>query len=333
MVETISLSVKKTPVGLLKGLLKAKRIVNKFQPDIIHSHMFHANIFSRILRVFGIKKPLICTAHSINEGGKLRTLMYRYTDFLCDKNTNVSDEAVEIYKRIRACPEHKMIPVYNGIDTTKFQFYAEAREQNRKSLNLDNNQILLLAVGRLTEAKDYPNLFNALSLLKQKNSYFKLVVIGVGEDESDLRELSSHLGLDDIIMFLGARFDVQDWMSAADIFVMSSAWEGLPLVLLEAMSCQRPVVATDCGGTTKAISGHGAVVAIRNSEALACALTDMLKLAEHDRQQIGLKARKHVIENYSITQIASKWISIYSNLINVKNNLADVDNERSSCNH
>ncbi len=89
------INMKKNVKGLIKALVKVKKLITSLNPDLIHSHMFHANIFSRIIRVFTPSVPLICTAHSKNEGGYVRMLCYRLSDFLASITTNVSQEAVQ----------------------------------------------------------------------------------------------------------------------------------------------------------------------------------------------------------------------------------------------
>lgn len=314
-VELIELKATKSLSGLLKALFTAKKHINSFQPDVIHSHMVHANIFSRFLKLIGSSVPLVCTAHSTNEGGSLRTLAYRYTDWLCNLNTNVSEEAVQVYLEKRICKQGKIIPVVNGIDVDKFHFDLSQREEKRKLLELSSDETLLLAVGRLSEPKDYPNLLDAFSeLIKSSNTRTKLAIIGVGDLDEQIKAKAHDLSLGDSVKFLGLKSDVQNWMCAADIFVMSSAWEGLPLVLLEAMACERAVVATDCGGISGAVQENGKVVPTQNSSALAEALGKYIELPTSKREELGKKAREYVLSNYSLSAIADKWVSIYRSL-------------------
>ncbi|TNG92181.1 glycosyltransferase, partial [Pasteurellaceae bacterium UScroc12] len=114
-IKIYSLNMKKNIFGLIHSLVQAKKVINKFNPDIVHSHMFHANLFARLLRIITPMKKLICTAHNTNEGGHIRMLAYRITDFLSDLNTNVSQEAVECFIQKGASPSNKMIPMLNGV--------------------------------------------------------------------------------------------------------------------------------------------------------------------------------------------------------------------------
>ena len=317
-IELIELDAAKNPLGLLKAYIRARSVMAQFEPDVIHSHMVHANIFARLLKLSFPYVPLICTAHSTNEGGKLRTLAYRYSDWLCDLNTNVSAEAVKAYVEKGICRSDKIISMVNGIELDYFRFNSDSRQEKRAELNVKDDEFLLLAVGRLTEAKDYPNLLDAFSFLSKSDDLnVRLVIVGAGELDTQLKAKVALMGLGHRISFIGLRSDVQHLMSAADIFVMSSAWEGLPLVLLEAMACERLVVATDCGGIRNALNGAGMVVPIKNSRSLADAIIRYIELSPLERQKIGLSARQNVEKNYSLSAVADKWLSIYSSFIMV----------------
>lgn len=310
-IEVVELKAEKKILSMISAYLRARATISKFRPDVVHSHMVHANIFSRLLRLTARFPKLICTAHSSNEGGRIRMLAYRLTDSLCDIMTNVGEASKQISINRGAVPAHKIIAMYNGINTDAFTYDMSSRVALRKDLGVEDNVKVLLAVGRLTEAKDYPNLFAAFSIVHAQDPSTRLVVIGCGEEESYLRSLAQHLDIKEHICFLGLRHDVSAWMSAADLYVMSSAWEGIPLVLLEAMSCELAVVATDCGGIKEMLNGFGHLVPPQNPNALANAIVSALSLDSSERNSITTMARKYVESKFSLQSIANKWLSIY----------------------
>lgn len=310
-VDVVELRMTKTPIGFVKAYWRLHKLINFFNPDVVHSHMIHANIFSRLLRLSTHIKKLICTAHSSNEGGAGRMLAYRLTDFLCDFSTNVSQEAVNTFVKRRAAPSHRIIAIYNGVDTTHFSFNPSIRNYLRNMLSIDDKTPLILAVGRLTEAKDYPNLLTAFSLLPENFSNAQLVIIGEGEGKNDLVVLTEHLGITTRVHFLGLCHNVNEWMSAADIYVMSSAWEGMPLVLLEAMACKRVVVATDCGGVKELVDNCGILVPPKNSNALANGLIQALELTPEVATIKGEHGQQRVLKCYSLSMQATRWLELY----------------------
>lgn len=310
-VEVVTLNMSKTPWGFIRAYQQARRLINDFRPDVVHSHMVHANIFSRLLRLTVDIPKLICTAHSSNEGGSLRMLAYRATDFLCDINTNVSQEAVDIVVKRGASPANHIIAMHNGIDTERFVFNIANRSALRRELGLAETTPLILTVGRLTAAKDYPNLLTAFSLLHSDIKHSQLAIIGSGEEQTKIEALVGQLSLTSRVHFLGLQHNVHQWMSAADVFVLSSAWEGFGLVVAEAMACERVVVATDCGGVKEVVGDCGILVPPKNSTALAKALEQGLGLSQESAKARGQLARERIVACYSLSAQAERWLALY----------------------
>ncbi|EOH6037659.1 MULTISPECIES: glycosyltransferase [Acinetobacter calcoaceticus/baumannii complex] len=287
-----------------------KEIIKKYQPDIVHSHMVHANIFTRIMRYFCKIPKLVCTAHNSNEGGSLRMLAYRYTNNLSDINTNVSKEATESFQEKKAF-DSTAITIYNGIDLNKFR--KKVVDKNVILSNQINlNQKIILAVGRLNEQKDYPNLLKAISLLKENSSEdFKLLIAGDGEQKKAIEELISKLNLDNDVILLGRRNDIAELMSIADYFVLSSAFEGFGLVVAEAMACETFVVATDCGGVKEVMGGYGLMASPKDSKGLADQLRKAINMPLNARLENNRKALNYVHENFDLEKTTLQWLRIY----------------------
>lgn len=289
---------------LYKSSKKYKKLIQEFQPDIVHAHMIHANIFSRINRI-GCKVPkLICTAHNSNEGGKLRMLGYRLTNFLSDFNSNVSQEATESLISKGAFNKKNLTTVYNGIDLSKFKSFKNEKK---------NDEIMILSVGRFNEQKDYPNLFKAIKILKDNSllEKVKFYIAGDGELRPYLEKNIEDLDINNNIILLGKRSDIPELLNQADYFVLSSRHEGLPTVVIEAMACETFVVATDCGGSAEILGETGVLVPIENSEALAKGLEQAISLTEDQIKENGKLARKRVEALFSLEASVSKWLALY----------------------
>lgn len=308
-IEVVSLNMKLTKDSL-SAYLKLRSLAKRFKPDVVHSHMVHANLLSRLLRLSVSVPKLICTAHSNNEGGKLRMLAYRITDSLADMSTNVSQEAVNEFVAKGAVKYERMVPIVNGIDVKRFSFDDNIRKDLRNQLNL-NNKKMILAVGRFDTAKDYPNLFNAVTILAKKRQDFKVFIAGEGPLKEELLLLRHNLNLGEFIEFLGVRRDIPALMSATDFFVLPSAWEGFGLVVAEAMSCERVVVATDCGGVNEVVGSNGFLVQPQNSTLLADALNNVLALSDIECVKIGSAARQRIIENFSLDANVDAYLKLY----------------------
>lgn len=310
-VKLVGLGMKRSVYGLVRTCLSIRRLIKEFRPDIVHSHMVHANLMARIVRL-GVHIPrLICTAHNSNEGGRLRMIGYRLTDFLADVSTNVSAEAVAAFEAARAVKPGRMIAIHNGIDTGRFRPDALARDKLRKMHGIAENEKVIIAVGRLVEAKDYPNLFHAFYKTTRECANLKLWIVGGGELLDNLKKLARDLGIDRLITFWGVQDNIEDWLNAADVFVLSSAWEGFGLVVAEAMACQKVVVATDSGGVKEVLGDCGYLVPKKDPDSLASALREAIFLSPDRAEELGIKARARISSLYSLDYAVTRWVQLY----------------------
>lgn len=302
-----------------RAVFRLLKILREWKPDIVHSHMVHANLLARVVRIFCKMPVLISTAHSIDEGGRWREVAYRLTDPLADLTTNVSRAAVERYIRVGAAPKNKIRFMPNGIDTTKFKPNKAAGQRLRNELGVVN-YFVWLAVGRFEEAKDYPNMLRAFSMIVSKKTDVVLLLVGQGSLMEEVKKIASELNLEDKVQFLGVRRDVPDLMNAADAYVMSSAWEGMPMVLLEAGACGLPVVATDVGGNSEVVLNGktGFIVPPRNPETLAQAMEKMMALPKEKRLEMGKAGRAYIEANYSLEHAVDQWEALYMELLQRK---------------
>lgn len=311
-IPLLSLSIKRGNFAMLPiALWRLTQLLRQNQTQILHAHMVHANFLARLVRLFYPQlKVLITTAHNKYEGGKVVEMIYRYTDFLTDINTNVSIEAVQRYINDGLTKSSKIRCVYNGIDTFRFSLKQEKQR---------TEVFQWLAVGRLDEAKDYPNLFAALAQIKQP---FMMNILGQGPLLADLQQQVIDFQLTDKVAFLGVRRDVELLMNQVDGFVLSSAWEGLPMVLMEALACELPVVATDCGGPAEIVGldeQAGYIVPAKDSAALAEAMVKLMNLSLEQRVLMGQYGRQRMIERFGLESIVNQWEQLYFELYGQKN--------------
>lgn len=312
-IQVVPIDISKTPFGFVRGYLRLRRFICNFKPDVVHSHMVHANLLARLERLTTKIPKLICTAHSTNEGGRLRMFAYRLTDPLADVFTNVSKVAVEEFESKGAAPPRRMLVVYNGIDTNKFSPCYKDRETVRDRFEVSSNKIIL-AVGRFSRAKDYPNLLNAFAEISNRIENVRLWIVGNGPLRDSLEYMTAELELSERVMFLGMCPDnkIPELMRAADIFALSSAWEGFGLVVAEAMATEKVIVATDSGGVKEVVGDCGFLVAPRDYYALADGLEKALKMHPEQAKVLGEKARQRIIENYNLDSVVARWLEIYS---------------------
>ncbi|MDM7324300.1 MAG: glycosyltransferase [Thermus sp.] len=307
----------------LRGLLRLAHLVREFKPQVVHAHMIHANLLGRVARLVAPVPVLVCTAHNTVEIGRsFRTeratrLAYRWTDFLCDLTTQVSAEGYRRFLVGGFAPAGKLRYIPNAVDLGRFSPRPEVRVRVRQELGIPAHGFLWLAVGRLEEPKDYPTLLKAFAQVRREYPDVRLAVAGKGSWEGRLQKLVRELGIEEVVHFLGLRQDVPDLMQAADAFVMSSAWEGMPMVLLEAHAAGLPIVATDVGGNREVVQDGvtGYLVPPKDVSALARAMHNMMALPEEKRATMGLRGREWVERHFSLKAILDQWERIYAELI------------------
>lgn len=315
-IELIYLGLER-PIHVFAAYRKYRELILSFKPDVVHTHMIHANIFTRISRLFCPIPKLISSAHSTNEGGKLRMLAYRFTHNLSEVTTNVSNEASRNFIVNKAVVNGEILTVYNGIDLKKFIANNVDLSVLKKKLNISAEAKVLIAVGRFHEAKDYPNLINAFNIFLANfdKNLFHLFIVGDGDPAiiTEIKNLIQTYNLGNNIHLLGRRDDIAELLSGADLFVLSSKYEGLPSVVIEAMACEAFVIATDCGGSAEIMGDTGILVPPQNSEALAEALKEAVNKTPLEIQENNLKARQRVEELFSLEKSVENWLKIYRN--------------------
>jgi len=325
-VQVVSLGMRKG-VADFRGVVRLARAVHEFRPDVVHSHMVHANLLSRVTRLFCRMPVLVCTAHNTIEGGRWREWMYRLTDGLADVTTNVSRAAVERYVRIGAAPAGRIRWVPDGVDLSRFHNDRTRHELLRASLGFPECFVFLVAA-RLEWAKGIDVLLQALSLMQVRDNSMAVLIAGEGSQRGRLEAQVSTLGLGaEVVRFLGSRDDVPDLMQAADALVLPSRWEGLGVVLLEAAASLLPVVATDVGGIPEIVrdGSTGFLVPPDDPEALARAMFHVATLTLDQRTAMGRSGRRIVEEHYSLPVIVDRWEALYAEFIHHHHRRCDVD--------
>lgn len=314
-VDCVYLDVHKRPLSLIAGLARGRRILSAFRPELIHSHVFPANMAARLLRLFG-GAPVLSTVHNVYEGSWLRMLAYRLTDPQSCWTTAVSQAAADRYVRLKAVPASKCSVLTNGIDTAEFAPDPVRRAGMRAQMDI-GDEFIWLTAGRVAPAKDYPNLLHAFVQAAELHSQTRLWVAGDGDpnDISDLKALTRELGLHECVRWLGLRRDMPDLLAAADGFVLGSAWEGMPLVVGEAMAMEKPVVATDVGGVRELVGDAGIIVPAKAPERLSQAMLDLMRSAPEARAALGCSARERIRKQFSMDAKANEWEALYRSVL------------------
>jgi glycosyltransferase involved in cell wall biosynthesis len=278
-------------------------------PDVVHAHLPHAAWMARWSRLAAPVRAVVDTLHSSSTGSLGRRLGYRYSGWLPDRVTAVSQAVAGAHINARMVTEGKLTVLPNGVDLEAWRPDATVRETMRRELDVED-EFLWFAAGRLEPVKDYPLLLRAFAQTENKT---RLVIAGGGPLQAELSLLAAQSGVARRVRFLGFEPDVRRWMQAADGFVLSSRWEGLPMALLEAAACGLPAVATDVPGTREVlVHGQTGLLAVPGSAmALNDAMARMTQASPGERKAMGERARQRVIERFSLEAVLDRWEALY----------------------
>lgn len=311
-IKIIDLKInKKNPLSIIRAFLKAWIFTNKFKPDVIHSHMYHANIFARILNIVNPPNRLICTAHSSIEGGVLSDILYRITDNIPYISTNVSQAACNSFFERKASKPSRMISTPNAINISRFSSkYTPHRGPCR-----------ILTVCTLRPEKNIEMLLRAAaSALTILEDNLEIWIAGDGTERKALEELSNKLNIGKFVTFFGEFKKPEDLMSRSTLFVSTSNYEGFGLAVAEAMAVGIPVIATDSGGVSEVMGETGYLIPVGDEEALSNKIIDLLEYSDEKLRSIGSLGTKRISENFLEEPWLKSWKEIYTERLYAEDN-------------
>ncbi|AGW91642.1 hypothetical protein N234_16555 [Ralstonia pickettii DTP0602] len=312
-ITVVHLNMRKTVASMARALRQLNRFVRQWQPHIIHTHMVHANLMGRALAALMAAPPVICTAHSAREGGRLRMLAYRLTDRWAALNSHVSESARQAMIDAGAVVPERIIVMPNGIDTDLFRPDPALRQVTRTALGIYPGTRLVVNIGRLAPEKAQPLLIQAFAGMVRTPGHAdtRLLVAGEGPMRGALEAAIRQHDAAGFITLAGNRRDIPALLNAADLFVLSSDVEGMPLAVGEALACGCPVVATDAAGVAELLGDAGIIVPRGNADALAKAMSDTLARGiGSDAEQ--MRRRQRVLAHCSLDAVARRWLACYA---------------------
>jgi glycosyltransferase involved in cell wall biosynthesis len=276
--------------------------------DVAHSHEFVMAIYGAWAS-WRAGVPHVITMHgSRYYNGKLRRrLAMRAAIAVSDHVAAVSEPLAQAITNDLGVPQAKVTVLPNGVRHAVPELITL-----RDELRLAPDARLIVAVGNLYPVKGHVHAIDALAILMQRHPSAHLAISGRGSLDGALLARAREHGLEGRVHLLGLRADVPAVLAAADLFVLPSLSEGLPLALLEAMFAGCPIVATDVGQVRTALSGGtaGLLVEPGNSTALAAALDRLLSNAEEARR-LGRLAAAHAAAQYDLSRMVRRYAAVY----------------------
>jgi len=309
--------------GRLFRLLKRENI------QILHSHLFHANLLGRIAGKMAGVPIIISTRHNVELGGKGRELLNRWTIGCSDVTIAVSEQVRDAEMRWMGLSPRRLVTIYNGIDIERFK-NLDPKEANafRHELHIDQDAPLIGVIARFHRQKGHSILLDTSPSILDRFPSAKILLVGEGGTRVAIEEKVQKLGLSDFILPTGIRQDIPHVLSALDLFVLPSLWEGMPIVLLEAMAAGLPVVATRVGGVPELVEdgATGLLVPAHDPEALAKAIIALLQDRER-AEAMGQAGRERVERYFSVERMVQQTEALYEELVREKMGLEWAEGE------
>lgn len=296
-------------------------IVRQFQPDILQTWMYHADLLGllagRITRVPSLVWNIRCS--SIDGPGfgwqsrLVRKSLIRLSSFPDVVVTN-SRSGLESHRALGYRPR-RWLYIPNSLDLDRFKPDENARAWLRSMLILPPQAQLIGLIARYHPVKDHQTFIRAASLLARDNPDTHFVLAGPDQDCRHINELVAASGAAARFHLLGPRLDVNRITAGLDIACSTSAFgEGTSNVLAEAMACGVPCVATDVGDSAFMIQAAGRVVPPKDPQSFARACRELLQLSSEERQQLGLAARQRMSQLFSISSVVARYEELYEQL-------------------
>jgi len=299
----------------IAGILRLTRLMKKMQIDIVHTHLYRANLAGRIAAKLAGIPVIIANEHNIDSWKKFSQ---RLNDRALAKITNkiiaVSDAVKDFYVKKIGISEDKIITIYNGVDISKFQTYVNTNKQ-KEEFGIKPDEKIITIIGRLHQQKGHLYFLKAAQIIREKNPKVKFLIVGDGPLEEQLRSMSEDLGISKNVVFTGLREDIPQILAMSDISVLASLREGFSITVLESMAAGKPVVVTDVGGNSEIVEHEktGFIIQPKSSEEMALYSLNIIDNQELAKK-MGQEAEKRVL-NFSIDRMVRKTEYLYKSLL------------------
>ncbi|MEW4561616.1 glycosyltransferase [Bremerella sp. JC770] len=291
---------------LLAAVNRLKRVIQKTSPDVLWSFLFHANMVAAMAA--RATKARRLQSLRVVEQGSWRRRFQSWAAQQADRVLCVSQGVRQFAAGTLRVPEEKLVVIPNGIDVDAIQPTSYTEPTGRKHR--------LIAVGRLDPQKDYETMLLAASYTMDKHQDWELAILGDGPEREAIEFQVVFHGASEWTQLVGWQSDVSAWLREAEIFLLTSRWEGMPNALIEAMAHGLPVVTTNIEGTTELLPGKLADQ-IASTEQFVQGKTILGELMDDPqlRQQLGQANRQQIETHFSLRQMVQSYEAMLDDLL------------------
>ena len=306
----------------IMALFELIYVIKKYRYDIVHTHNSKAGFIGRLAAKICGTPLVIHTVHGFAFHDferpwrrKLFIFLERLAAKWADKLIVISNPLKDWGLRLGIGKKEQYVLIYSGIEIDKFKVNIDVNKK-KEEFGIRPDELVVGVVAKLWEGKGHECVLKAVKDVIKKVPNVRFMFVGEGYLYRSLKELRDKLGLADYVIFTGFRKDIPEITSIFDVAVLASYFEGLGRVILEAMVCGKPVVATKVGGIVDIVEDAvtGLLVPPNNQVALSGALVKLLS-NEDLRKKIGENAKKRIDERFSSQAMVDKIHLLYNSLI------------------
>jgi glycosyltransferase involved in cell wall biosynthesis len=294
------------------SFLKVAKILRQEKVDVIHTHNTQPFIDGTIGALLTGVKTIVHTDHARDFPDKKRYMCAEWLmSHFAHKIVGVSNHTSQNLIKYEKISPNKIITIMNGIDGSRYNITIN-KDKKKKELGIKKGGPIIGLGVRLSEQKGITYLLQAMPEVIKFFPDITLVIAGEGPCEDALKKDAIHLGIDQHVLFIGPRVDIPELLKLFDLYVLPSLWEGLPMVLLEAMAASCPIVATNVGGTSMVITHgvNGSLVRPKEPAHLASGIINLLS-NEKLRQRYIDHGREVFNKNFCASVMTKKYEKLY----------------------
>ncbi|MBI4248199.1 MAG: glycosyltransferase [Elusimicrobia bacterium] len=312
-VETLSMNWIPTPMDFLALLEKLQAA----RPQIVHAFLYRAIQLCRLAKSVGRLSFKLVSSPRVHYRSRAPVLRWLDRSVKNQDDLMVS-ESMASRKYVLESMGYaaaKVTTIYNGVEAGAWSRSQQGRADIRSRFGVADGDVLLGCVGRFHEQKGQRHLIRAVKSLADRKAAVKCLFIGDGPDRARMQEKVARWGLSERIFFAGEQMDMRLWLSAMDIFVLPSLWEGTPNVVMEAMVMRLPVIATRVDGVQELIR-HGEtgwLVSPADPKAIVKAVENLI-LQPTLAQAAGHRARAYAERHFDVGRMVKEYEKAYLSL-------------------
>ena len=291
------------------------RFAREQNADLIHAHQYTPFFYCRAPAFFVRRPPVLFNEHGRfhpDLPNRKRMIFNRLFLRRIDRVVAVGGAVKQALIANEGIPASRIEVIYNGVSLESFSHDSQARRKVREELGIGNDVPVAIQVARLDYLKDHLTAIRALKAVTQEVPEFKLLIVGEGPERPKIEAEIAKLGVERQVRMLGLRTDVRQLLAAADLFLLTSISEGIPVTFIEAMACHLPIVSTDVGGVKEVIQHGltGLLSAAGDDRALAQSIVKLLGDANL-RRSMGSCGRSRAEQIFSEKEMHERYAELY----------------------